>query len=180
MKENRRHHRLAFEVPVELKRNGSKIFLKKRAILVKTKNISKDGLFITTNKTYPPGTLLKLTLRLYYPDEPVHLTAKVVWVAKKRLHPNVYPGMGLHIVHISPEDRRRIAGYVLEKSKNYKDALELQQMYFSLKNMAARLVELQERHSQAVNFKKVVDTAIEEIDAVAHIIDKEVWEVRQL
>ena len=70
--------------------------------------------------------------------------------------------------------------YDLILKNNYKDALELQQMYFSLKNMAARLVELQERHSHAKNFKNIVDKAITEIDAVAHIIDKEVWEVRQL
>lgn len=63
------------------------------------------------------------------------------------------------------------------ESDGYKDAKELKEMYLKLKEMAARLVELEESHTHAKHFRKVVDNAILEIDQVAHLLDREVGKV---
>ena len=53
-------------------------------------------------------------------------------------------------------------------------------MYLTLIDMGARLVELGERHPGAIYFKKAVDNAIKEISEVAHLIDREVSEIKNL
>jgi hypothetical protein len=46
--------------------------------------------------------------------------------------------------------------------------------------MEARLYELERSHMQAEYFRKVIEHAIAQIDNIAHLIDKEVWEVKSL
>lgn len=61
--------------------------------------------------------------------------------------------------------------------EGYKEAKELKEMYLRLKEMAARLVELEELHPKARHFRGIIDHAISEMDNVAHLIDQEVGEV---
>ena len=46
--------------------------------------------------------------------------------------------------------------------------------------MAARLVEVEECHPTAEHFRKVINTAIIELDAAAHILDYEINELKTL
>lgn len=56
----------------------------------------------------------------------------------------------------------------------------LVKLYFELKRIAARLIEIEQRHPGARHFKKVVDKAILEIDSGAHLIFKEARELKQI
>ena len=46
--------------------------------------------------------------------------------------------------------------------------------------MAARLVEVEECHPTAEHFRKVIERAVEELDTVAHILDFEINELKNL
>ena len=67
-----------------------------------------------------------------------------------------------------------------KKSKNLREAIEMKGMYLTLLEIAARLVEIEERHRGATHFRKILEKAIREIDRVAHLIDREVWELRRM
>lgn len=49
-----------------------------------------------------------------------------------------------------------------------------------MKQMAARLIEVEECHPTAEHFRRVIDRAVEELDAVAHILDFEINELKTL
>ena len=51
---------------------------------------------------------------------------------------------------------------------------ELKCMYLRLKEMAARLVEIEEMHPHARDFKEVIDRAIIDMENASHLIDNEV------
>ena len=53
-------------------------------------------------------------------------------------------------------------------------------MYLTLIEIAARLVEIEEEHRGATHFRKILEKSIREIDEVAHLIDREVWELMKL
>ncbi|MBI4436938.1 MAG: hypothetical protein HY590_05985 [Candidatus Omnitrophica bacterium] len=67
-----------------------------------------------------------------------------------------------------------------KKSRNLREAMEMKGMYLTLIEIAARLVEIEERHRGASHFRKILEKAIREIDRVAHLIDREVWELRRM
>ena len=58
--------------------------------------------------------------------------------------------------------------------------MEMKGMYLTLIEIAARLVEIEERHRGAAHFRKILEKAIWEIDRVAHLIDREVWELKRM
>ena len=60
------------------------------------------------------------------------------------------------------------------------DRFELKRLYLQLKEMSARLVELEECHPTAEHFRKVISNAIAELDAAAHILDYEINELKHL
>lgn len=66
------------------------------------------------------------------------------------------------------------------KLSNFRDACELKNMYIKLKTMASRLVELEERHLSATRFKRVLNNAINEIDDIAHLLDREINEIKKM
>lgn len=57
---------------------------------------------------------------------------------------------------------------------------ELKCMYLRLKEMAARLVEIEEMYPDAGDFKAVIDKAIIEMEDASHLIDSEVRTARAL
>ncbi len=67
-----------------------------------TENLSRRGMFITTDAPYPVGTILNLTLALG--DKEINVRGKVVW---RKTSDNQYgsSGMGVVIIEISPEDQ---------------------------------------------------------------------------
>ncbi len=176
----RRYRRLALDIEVKwrLKRDGKGGEVK--AYFVRTKNIAQHGLFLKTDKRFGLGKELDLEFLLPTITHPIDIVGRVAWIAHKEMNPTYYPGIGVRIIKITPEDKKELIAYLNKKFRNYRDAQELKQMYLDLIDMGARLVELGERHPGAIYFKKAVDNAIKEISEVAHLIDKEVSEIKNL
>lgn len=57
---------------------------------------------------------------------------------------------------------------------------ELKCMYLRLKEMAARLIEIEELYPHAKEFKAVINKAIAEMEDASHLIDSEVRTVQAL
>ncbi|MGM0441633.1 MAG: hypothetical protein ACQEQC_04350 [Elusimicrobiota bacterium] len=57
---------------------------------------------------------------------------------------------------------------------------ELKYIYLSLKEMSARLIEIEQKYPHAQNFKSVIDKAIAELEDASHLIDSEVQAVKDL
>jgi hypothetical protein len=57
---------------------------------------------------------------------------------------------------------------------------ELKSMYLRLKEMAARLIEIEDNYPQAKEFKEVINKAIVEMENASHLIDSEVKTVKAL
>ncbi|MFC2061909.1 hypothetical protein ACFLUV_05300 [Elusimicrobiota bacterium] len=57
---------------------------------------------------------------------------------------------------------------------------ELKCIYLRLKQIAARLVEIEEMYPHASEFKAVIDKAIIELEDASHLIDSEVRTVQAL
>lgn len=181
MASNRRQYRrlaLDLEIKWHTKRNGKEGSSK--AYFLRTKNIAQHGLFLKTDRAFHLGKELDLEFSLPTITHPVDIVGRVVWIANKDKNPTYYPGIGVRIIKITPEDKKELISYLNKKFRNYRDAQELKQMYLDLIDMGARLVELGERHPGAIYFKKAVDNAIKEISEVAHLIDKEVSEIKNL
>ena len=126
------------------------------------------------------GSRIELVLTLKRKSKPVKLKGKVVWIAKKSEHLHLYPGIGIEFKNIPQKEYKKLGVFMKNKLDNFRDARELKNMYIKLKDMASRLVELEERHSSATRFKKVLDNAISEIDEVAHILDREISEIKKM
>lgn len=175
----RRFRRLALDIEVKwhLKSDGKG---SSKAYFLRTKNIAQHGLFLKTDRSFQLGRELELEFLLPTISRPIELIGRVVWIADKNKNPTYYPGIGVRIMDIAPEDKKELITYLNRKFRNYRDAQELKQMYLDLIDMGARLVELGERHPGAIYFKKAVDNAIKEISEVAHLIDKEVSEIKNL
>jgi uncharacterized protein (TIGR02266 family) len=176
----RQYRRLALDIEVKLfkKKNGKAGC--SNAYFFRTKNVAQYGLFLRTDKPFPLGEEVGLEFGLPTTSMPVKVVGKVVWIADKDKNPTYYPGMGIRLTKISADEKRELIKYLNKKFSNYRDAQELKQMYLSLIDMGARLVELGERHPGAIYFKKAVDNAIKEISEVAHLIDREVSEIKKL
>lgn len=86
-----------------LKRIKVRYGLEKPDHVAFTKNISPSGIRIWTNRTYTPGS--RLRLRLDLPDGPVEAWARVVWAKKVPaiLGQTADCGMGLKVEEAPPE-----------------------------------------------------------------------------
>ncbi len=180
MKERRRHKRIAIKTPVKWK---SGRHIKERladAFFLNTRNIAQAGLFLKTTLRPKRGSHIELELITRKRSKPIKLKGKVVWVAKKRSQLHLYPGIGIEFKETSRNERKKLNAFLHNKFNNLHDAFELKNMYIKLKDMASRLVELEERHSSARHFKRVLDNAISEIDDVAHILDREINEIKRM
>ncbi len=148
--------------------------------LLRTRNLNQNGLYLKSQHVLPVGSRIVISVIFSQNTPPVRIDGRVAWVAHPQRHPAYYPGMGVQFVRMTPGAKRLISAFVRGKVKNFQDAQELKRMYLRLKEMAARLVEIEEKHPRASHFRKAIDSAIHEIEDVAHMIDKEVREVRDL
>ncbi len=57
---------------------------------------------------------------------------------------------------------------------------ELKCMYLRLKEMASRLIEIEEMYPNARDFKEVINRAIIDLENASHLIDSEVSTLRAL
>ena len=175
----RRTKRLALHLVVKLQKKNNNAKGDFDGCLVKTKDIGSKGFFLKTGNEFKKGTKFDVHIFLTGKPKPIHASGEVSWIAKKN-QIGYYPGVGIKITDITPQDRETLNAYIKRKFQNYKHAMELRDMYLGLKSMGARLSELQEYHPDAENFRKVVDTAILQMDNLAHLLNKEIWEVKEL
>jgi Tfp pilus assembly protein PilZ len=179
-KQNRRHtKRLAVNIRVSVRRLDKKAHRMLSAYLLEAKDMTQKGFFVRIQKPLPIGTELKIELTLPDLPDPVVLDSRVAWIAK-RSQVGYYPGMGIAITKIKRGDNKKIREFLKNKFRNYRQALELKKMYHQLKDMGGRLYDMEQSHTQALHFKKVIDHTIQEIDNIAHILDREVWEIKRL
>lgn len=180
MEEKRRRRRIAIRMPVIWKKEGNAKQNCTEAFLLDIHNLTTSGLFLKTNMRQKKGAHVDLLLNLNDKTKPIKLRGKVRWIADKKKQPYLYPGLGIEFENISRDEYRRLSVFIKNKLANFRDARELKNMYIKLKNMAWRLVELEERYASATHFKKVIDNAIKEIDEVAHILDREINEIKNM
>ena len=179
-KQDRRYKkRLAVSSKVKVRLLDRKTRRTLNAYFLEAKDMTQKGFFVKINKPFPIGTQLKIDLPLHDASDHVTLEGKVAWIAKKK-QVGYYPGMGLAITKIKRGDSKKLREFVKSKFLNYRQALELKKMYYHLKDMGGRLYDMEQSHSHALHFKKVIDCAIKKIDTIAHILDREVWEVKSL
>ncbi|HEY4185034.1 MAG TPA: TIGR02266 family protein [Polyangia bacterium] len=102
--ERRRENRAPIELKVEYKRLNTFFY-------DYTKNISKGGTFIKTERPLEVGTLFVFKLRVPGTDDPIALRGEVRWVVRAGEAPppaaadNQEPGMGIRFVYDAPEER---------------------------------------------------------------------------
>jgi Tfp pilus assembly protein PilZ len=179
-KSDRRYaKRLAISTKIKIYRMDKKTSHTLDAYLLETKDMTQKGFFLRSKNILPLGTPLKVEINLAPDEEQVAVNAKVAWIARPS-QVGYYPGMGIAITNINRGDGKKIRGFLKDKFRNYRHALKLKKMYNQLKDMGARLYDLEQSHMQAEHFRKVIEHAINEIDKIAHIIDREVWEVKRL
>jgi len=177
--ERRRTRRLAFSLQVKIWKVDSKSHRLLKAYLLETKDINQKGLFLSMAKPLPIGTKLKLEMKLKKKRAPLVIEGEVAWIAKPS-QVGYYPGIGIRITKIKRGGSKELKDFLREKFRNYRHAVELKKMYAQLKEMAARLYDMEQAHPQAEHFRRVVDRSIKEIDNIAHVLDREVWEVKSL
>ena len=179
-KQDRRYKkRLAISSKVKVCRLGKKAHRTLSAYFLEAKDMTQKGFFVKIDKPFPVGTQFTINLPLHDPTDYITLEGKVAWIAKKT-QVGYYPGMGVAITKIKRGDSKKLREFLRNKFLNYRQALELKKMYHHLKDMGGRLYDMEQSHSHAVHFKKVIDHAIKKIDNIAHILDREVWEVKRL
>ncbi len=106
--ERRAHIRAPIELKVEYKKMNT--FFSDY-----TKNISKGGTFIKTERPLPVGTEFLFRLVIPRLEKPVELLGKVVWTnsSEEKCHPEVEDlGMGIRFVYESDEQRRKFESMV--------------------------------------------------------------------
>ena len=98
--ERRRQLRAAIELKVEYRRVNT-------FFADYTRNISRGGTFIATDRPLPEGTEFVFALGVPHMEEPLRLRGKVCWITKaeeaSKANP---PGMGIEFQFSDAEERR--------------------------------------------------------------------------
>lgn len=94
--EHRRHSRIPIKLSVDYRRTNS--FLADY-----TRNISRGGTFIVTDRPLAVGTLFRFTLTVPTPPASFELVGEVVWARSD----GAEPGMGIRFVYDTDEERQR-------------------------------------------------------------------------
>jgi anti-anti-sigma factor len=105
----RKFKRIPSKVNIEyrLKFSDQNTFYKGRII-----NLSADGLFTVSKKTFSVGDLLSARLNLSPEPGVLILDAKVVWLADQEIQPDEFPGMGLEFHNISSQKQKQIIAFI--------------------------------------------------------------------
>jgi type IV pilus assembly protein PilZ len=105
--ERRRERRAPIELKVKYKRLNTFFY-------DYTKNISKGGTFIKTDRPLENGTVFLFRLEVPVASDPIELRGEVRWVIRPgeppppHLPPDHEPGMGIRFVYDSPEQREML------------------------------------------------------------------------
>jgi type IV pilus assembly protein PilZ len=109
--DRRREARAPIELKVEYKRLNTFFY-------DYTKNISKGGTFIKTDKPLGIGTVFLFKLIIPAQADPLELRGEVRWIVKEgeplppQAAPGHEPGMGIKFVYDSADQRRDLEGVV--------------------------------------------------------------------
>lgn len=171
--------RLAICKNIKVSQVNKKGKLSCNAYLLETTNLTQKGFFFKTKRKFKKGAPLVVEISLFPNSRPISVEGKVAWIAAKK-YKGYYPGVGVELTSIKRGDATKLREFLKNKFRNYRHALELKRIYLQLKEMAARLCELGECHPQAKHFRKVIDDSVIKMDYIAHILDKEVWEIKSL
>jgi type IV pilus assembly protein PilZ len=97
--DRRRHDRTPIELKVEYKRLNT-------FFADYTKNISRGGTFISTQKPLPIGTEFIFALGVPQMDQPLRLRGKVIWITHLEEASGANPaGMGIEFQYTDAEER---------------------------------------------------------------------------
>jgi len=112
-KERRKAPRAPIELKVEYKRVN--IF-----IADYTKNISKGGIFIKTEKPFEEGTEFIFFLHIPGLKDPLRLKGKVQWILRKEeAKEGETPGMGIKFIYENEDEKRKIESTVEKLIREY-------------------------------------------------------------
>jgi anti-sigma B factor antagonist len=75
-------------------------------------SLSRGGVFLQTDDTYPKGSVLGMTLILGEEGAEIKMLGKVAWVADPEQHADRYPGMALTIVCMEKDDLGKLTEYL--------------------------------------------------------------------
>lgn len=103
----RRFKRLALDIALEFRALGESGFHSGKVL-----NLSGIGLLVSSEQRYETGEMLELKLSLPPVSEALAVRAKVVWLVRKELQPQLYPGMGLAFHAIAPDVQEKIIAYI--------------------------------------------------------------------
>jgi type IV pilus assembly protein PilZ len=104
--ERRRDVRAPIELQVEYKRLNS-------FFADYTRNISRDGMFIKTQKPLGIGTEFVFKLQVPQLDAPLELHGRVQWTVKpEQANAEQEPGMGIGFIYESETERQRVVAVV--------------------------------------------------------------------
>jgi len=175
--DNRSYPRFILVLPLQL---STKNF----TINTSSKNVSCSGLFCFVDRFIPINTELDVCMKLSYfvgarkVQKTVKCKAKIVRIESSENKEKGAFRVGIAFGQIKKENLLVLKKYI--QKKNLREAKELKRLYLRLKEMAARLVEVEECHPTAEHFRRVINTAIIELDAAAHILDYEINELKAL
>ncbi len=174
---NRKHPRFILMLPLEISADDF-------YIETKTKNISCAGIYCEVDRFIPKETKIKISMKISLTinhqrvKKKINCPGRVVRIYPPNQQNDTSYNIAIEFSKIDQADKDLLLQYI--HNKNLKEAKELKKIYLKLKDMAARLVEVEECHPTAEHFRKVIDRAIEELDVVAHILDFEINELKAL
>ena len=175
--ENRRHPRFILMLSLEISFGDY-------CLETKTKNVSCSGLYCEVDRFIPKETEIKVKMKISLMinqrkvKKIINCLARVVHIDPPNPQRNIIYNIGIEFSSLKEADKDLLLKYIYKK--NLKEAKELKRIYLELKQMAARLIELEECHPTAEHFRRVIDRAVEELDSVAHILDFEINELKHL
>jgi len=105
----RRFKRLPIDLKIEIKPKFSRDQSCLQADII---NLSAVGCYIFGCSKFRLQDELILKFSIPPDNTILELEAKVVWLPDKQVQPNLYPGMGVEFINITPETQERIAGFI--------------------------------------------------------------------
>ncbi len=98
--------RVDFQARVELSFSSFQGFLNEYAT-----NISRGGMFISSDTPKPPGTVVRFRIAIEQDGEGIVLvqgSGVVVWIRERRLGPEIPPGMGVQFISLDRQSKQLI------------------------------------------------------------------------
>ncbi|MBU0635182.1 MAG: PilZ domain-containing protein [Candidatus Omnitrophica bacterium] len=175
--ERRECPRFVFDLPLEINH-------KDFHVAARTRNISCSGIFCDIDKYIPLKTKITVKIKLSLVADGrkikkiLNFPAKIARIEQDKGRKTTNFHVGIRFASLRDKNQEYLLQFI--QQKNVKEAKQLKKMYLDLKEMEAKLVELEEGHPTAKHFRKVIEKAVSELDTIAHILDHEINELKTL